>query len=94
MRAERLLITARVTGATVTTTSLAVNVETSNDDVNWYPGTTLVPSTPIDLDDPLVWWETGETAVMGRFVRVSATLGGSSVVGGYVEIWVCGRSFY
>lgn len=89
--AERFLITARVTNTSGSSLSLGVNIETSNDEVNWQ-----IRSSPISLflSSPLVGWEKGETTVGGRFMRVSAALGGSGSVAGFVEIWVCGRSFY
>lgn len=89
--AERFLLSARVTNVTGASPSIGVNIETSNDNVNWQ-----IRSTPISLalTSPLVGWEKGETTVGGRFMRLSCALGGSGALGGYVELWVCGRSFY
>jgi hypothetical protein len=88
--AEKFLITARVMNTSGGTLSLGVNLECSNDNVNWQ-----IRSSPISLflSSPLIGCDVGDTAVVGRFLRVSAAMGGTGTVAGYVEIWVCGRSY-
>jgi hypothetical protein len=93
--AEKFFVTVRVTGVAGTSTSVGVNIEHSNDGVNWTLRNALVSAftSAAPAVNSFSGADIGNTSVGGRYVRITAACGGSGgVVSSYVEIWVCGRS--
>lgn len=90
--AERFVIQARVSTSGGSAPNLTVGIETSNDAVNWQPRSTVISG--VAVNGQLFGAEKGETTVGGRYMRVWAQMGGGGTVYGFVELWVCGRSFY
>ena len=91
--AEKFFIEARTSNVTGTTPTLAIALESSNDNVNWVPRSTVIVATAIASGTTLTGSELGTAAVGGRFQRFTLKLAGTTP-NAYVELWVTARNAF
>ena len=90
--AEKFTALIKTTGVTGTGPTMKVDLEHSNDAINWVVKTNLVAGgTAISNTITFTPQDTGTTTVGGAFMRLAVTLGGTTPAA-YVEIWLTGRT--
>lgn len=92
-QADKLMIQCRASQTVGTSPTISVDVEHSCDGVGWQQRTSPISAKSIPIG--AVTYEYGEDTgakVGGSKARLKITIGGSSNPGGYIEIWVTGRT--
>lgn len=91
---EKFFVEVRTSGVLGTAPTIAVKLESSNDNVNWVNRSTitLAPSSSISNGATLTGAEVGGTTVGGRFARFTMQLADAGSPSAYVELWVTARN--